>query len=177
MDGQDLTKVQRGSFAMRSSKIGALPRPNAKLSAILLLAGGLALAGCQTTETTAALPDTKPTSDSEVSNKAFQRAMEKDWNGQQCREYQRTVTIDGKTETAYGTACRQPDGTWKTQGGLKSADGSAPKSTVTKDSHPYNGYPDRHYGHYSHHHRHYSPFFFGFGYGSHGGSIGYGVGF
>lgn len=30
-----------------------------------------------------------------------------------CREYQTTVTIDGKTERAYGTACRQPDGTWK----------------------------------------------------------------
>lgn len=30
-----------------------------------------------------------------------------------CREYQQTVTIGGKTETAYGTACRQPDGSWK----------------------------------------------------------------
>ena len=33
--------------------------------------------------------------------------------GQYCREYQQTVTIGGKTEEAYGTACRQPDGTWK----------------------------------------------------------------
>lgn len=32
---------------------------------------------------------------------------------QYCREYQQTVTIGGKTERAYGTACRQPDGTWK----------------------------------------------------------------
>ncbi len=32
---------------------------------------------------------------------------------QYCREYQQTVTVGGKTETAYGTACRQPDGTWK----------------------------------------------------------------
>ena len=32
--------------------------------------------------------------------------------GQQCREYQTTVTIDGRTETAYGTACREPDGSW-----------------------------------------------------------------
>jgi surface antigen len=23
------------------------------------------------------------------------------------------VTIGGKAESAYGTACRQPDGTWK----------------------------------------------------------------
>lgn len=33
--------------------------------------------------------------------------------GQYCREYQQTVTIGGKTEEAYGTACRQPDGSWK----------------------------------------------------------------
>ncbi len=33
--------------------------------------------------------------------------------GEQCREYQQTVTIDGKTEQAYGRACRQPDGSWK----------------------------------------------------------------
>jgi surface antigen len=33
--------------------------------------------------------------------------------GQYCREFQQTVTIGGKTESAYGTACRQPDGSWK----------------------------------------------------------------
>jgi surface antigen len=33
--------------------------------------------------------------------------------GEYCREYQQTVTIGGKTEEAYGTACRQPDGSWK----------------------------------------------------------------
>lgn len=33
--------------------------------------------------------------------------------GQYCREYQQTVTIDGRTERAYGTACRQPDGSWR----------------------------------------------------------------
>ena len=36
-----------------------------------------------------------------------------DTGGNYCREYQSTVTIGGKTEQAYGTACRQPDGTWK----------------------------------------------------------------
>lgn len=30
-----------------------------------------------------------------------------------CREYQTTVTIGGKTETAYGRACRQSDGSWQ----------------------------------------------------------------
>lgn len=34
-------------------------------------------------------------------------------SGQYCREYQQQVTVGGKTETAYGTACRQPDGSWK----------------------------------------------------------------
>ncbi len=34
--------------------------------------------------------------------------------GSYCREYQQIVTIDGKQEKAYGTACRQPDGSWKT---------------------------------------------------------------
>jgi surface antigen len=33
--------------------------------------------------------------------------------GEYCREYQQTVTVGGKTEQAYGTACRQPDGSWK----------------------------------------------------------------
>ena len=36
-------------------------------------------------------------------------------SGQNCREYQQTVTVGGKTEEAWGTACRQPDGTWKIQ--------------------------------------------------------------
>jgi surface antigen len=34
-------------------------------------------------------------------------------DGSACREYQQTVTIGGKTERAYGTACKQPDGSWK----------------------------------------------------------------
>jgi surface antigen len=34
-------------------------------------------------------------------------------SGEYCREYQQTVTVGGETQEAYGTACRQPDGTWK----------------------------------------------------------------
>ncbi|MEO8401329.1 MAG: RT0821/Lpp0805 family surface protein [Gammaproteobacteria bacterium] len=30
-----------------------------------------------------------------------------------CREYRSTATIAGKKQQVYGTACRQPDGTWK----------------------------------------------------------------
>lgn len=36
-----------------------------------------------------------------------------DAGGHPCREYQTTVTVGGKTEQAYGTACQQPDGSWK----------------------------------------------------------------
>lgn len=32
--------------------------------------------------------------------------------GSTCREYQQTVTVAGETATGYGTACRQPDGSW-----------------------------------------------------------------
>ena len=36
-------------------------------------------------------------------------------SGGPCREFQQTVTIDGRSERAYGTACRQADGSWKIQ--------------------------------------------------------------
>lgn len=36
-------------------------------------------------------------------------------DGRYCREFQQTVTVGGSTEQAYGTACRQPDGTWQIQ--------------------------------------------------------------
>ncbi len=32
---------------------------------------------------------------------------------ERCREFQQTVTFDGVTEVAYGTACRQENGGWK----------------------------------------------------------------
>jgi len=34
-------------------------------------------------------------------------------SGLYCREFQQTITVGGRTETAYGTACREPDGTWR----------------------------------------------------------------
>lgn len=33
--------------------------------------------------------------------------------GQYCREFSQTIQVDGRSERAYGTACRQPDGTWR----------------------------------------------------------------
>lgn len=34
-------------------------------------------------------------------------------SNQYCREYTQTIQVGGKTERAYGTACRQQDGSWK----------------------------------------------------------------
>jgi len=34
-------------------------------------------------------------------------------SGQVCREYDTRVTIDGRSENAHGTACRQDDGSWR----------------------------------------------------------------
>lgn len=36
-------------------------------------------------------------------------------DGCYCREYRTTVAVGDKYETAYGTACLQPDGEWKVQ--------------------------------------------------------------
>lgn len=52
-----------------------------------------------------------PNTGAEVSatpTRTFQSA-----SGENCREYQTTVTVNGKKEKAYGTACRQPNGSWK----------------------------------------------------------------
>lgn len=34
-------------------------------------------------------------------------------SGALCREFQQTITVGGRTERAYGTACRQRDGSWR----------------------------------------------------------------
>ena len=45
-----------------------------------------------------------------VPGKPYQQA------GQHCRTYTHTIYIGGEPQTARGTACRQPDGTWQTVG-------------------------------------------------------------
>ncbi|MEX0838899.1 MAG: RT0821/Lpp0805 family surface protein [Parvibaculum sp.] len=35
------------------------------------------------------------------------------YSGQTCREYSQTIYVEGQSQTAYGTACRQPDGSWQ----------------------------------------------------------------
>ena len=34
-------------------------------------------------------------------------------SGTPCREFTQSIYVDGKKETGRGTACRQPDGTWR----------------------------------------------------------------
>lgn len=34
-------------------------------------------------------------------------------NGEYCREFNQTISVGGKTQKGYGTACRQPDGSWQ----------------------------------------------------------------
>ena len=36
-----------------------------------------------------------------------------DSSGATCREYETTVQVNGQWQPAYGTACLQPDGTWR----------------------------------------------------------------
>ena len=38
-------------------------------------------------------------------------------SGRYCREYQQVVVIDGREQRAYGTACRQSDGSWRVMDG------------------------------------------------------------
>jgi surface antigen len=37
-------------------------------------------------------------------------------DGRYCREYQTVATVGGRRQQAYGTACRQPDGSWQMGG-------------------------------------------------------------
>ncbi|MBL6945455.1 MAG: glycine zipper 2TM domain-containing protein [Rhodospirillales bacterium] len=34
-------------------------------------------------------------------------------SGAYCREFQTTIVVDGEREQAYGTACQQPNGSWR----------------------------------------------------------------
>ena len=37
----------------------------------------------------------------------------RDANGAYCREFQQTINVGGQPQQGYGTACQQPDGSWK----------------------------------------------------------------
>jgi len=52
-----------------------------------------------------------PDTGSEVSIEPTRTYQSK--TGEYCREYTTDVIVGGNKEEAYGTACRQPDGSWK----------------------------------------------------------------
>jgi len=52
-------------------------------------------------------PDTGQ-SGSTVPTRTFQNAI-----GQPCREFTQTIIVAGERQQGYGTACRQPDGSWQ----------------------------------------------------------------
>lgn len=55
-------------------------------------------------------PD-RGTSGTVTPTRTFQAA-----SGQYCREFEQTITIGGQRQNSYGTACRQPDGSWQIVG-------------------------------------------------------------
>jgi hypothetical protein len=102
---------------------------------------------------------------------AFQNAA-----GQPCREFQQSIMVNGQAEEAFGTACRQPDGTWRLQP-APPATASAPPA-VGDQSQPAVAYvlPPAYYAYY-YPEPFYAPLFFGFGccFGHfHGGFHGHG---
>ena len=60
-----------------------------------------------------------------------------DRDGRYCREYQQTVIVGGEQQQAYGTACRQPDGTWQ----ISNAEPAPPQVTVQQAPHVYYSEP------------------------------------
>lgn len=76
------------------------------------------LAMAQTTQTTletapTGTPSTWNNPDSGHSGTVTPTKTYQNSTGQYCREFSQTVNIGGRSEEAYGTACRQPDGTWQ----------------------------------------------------------------
>lgn len=89
-------------------------------------------------------------------------------DGRPCRRYQQTVTIEGTTLVAFGTACRDDSSQWTTT----KYTGLATARTYRdrRYAHPYYGYPRYHRRYYPYHrypywyHRPYYRYHLGFGY-------------
>lgn len=65
----------------------------------------------ETAQTGQALPWNNPQTGN--SGTVTPKAPYKNPQGEYCREYTQTIKVGGKTEQAFGKACRQPDGTWQ----------------------------------------------------------------
>lgn len=75
----------------------------------------LAMASAQATAETAPLNEPVYWRNPESGNSGTVTAVREGTtrSGQHCREFQHTVFIGGKAEKGYGTACLQPDGSWR----------------------------------------------------------------
>jgi len=67
----------------------------------------------QVLASTANVGETIVWEDGDASGSVTTTRVGKSTSGRHCREFQQKVTIGGKTEQAYGTACLQPDGAWE----------------------------------------------------------------
>lgn len=58
-----------------------------------------------------------------------------------CREYTVPITVGGRAETAYGKACRQPDGSWQIVQGPGGPEGAANPPGTVQSTVIYPAYP------------------------------------
>lgn len=63
--------------------------------------------------TTADVGDTIVWEEDDASGAVTTTRIGRTRSGLPCREFQQDITIGGTSEQAYGTACKQPDGSWK----------------------------------------------------------------
>lgn len=61
--------------------------------------------------------------------------------GEPCREFITTIIIGGREEQGYGTACRQPDGSWQIVGGAQQPSAAPPVNIVYPPPAQYYYYP------------------------------------
>ena len=100
-------------------------------------------------------------------------------SGEDCRDYQQILSVEGRSYVTFDTACRKPDKTWKSLNYASAADAWAAYAFRDYD-YPYyrygsHGYPYRYgygYGPYYGYRRHYgyAPFYgtgFSIGFGRH----------
>ena len=65
--------------------------------------------------------------------------------GQPCREFVTTIIIGGREEQGYGTACRQPDGSWQIVSDDLDEDWAAPQAETYAAAPPVQAYLDQYY--------------------------------
>jgi surface antigen len=99
------------------SKIGSGKGQLAATGAGVLLGGFIGHQIGKSLDSLETAPSNQPVAwrnpDSGNSGYTVPQAAYQNTSGQYCREFNQTVNVGGQSESAYGTACRQPDGTWK----------------------------------------------------------------